>query len=68
VDDDVRSLILSRTDSTTIRNLVLKKGFETLRMDGGYKVLDGVTSVEEVLLVTHEDSLLSEPPTSVERS
>jgi type II secretory ATPase GspE/PulE/Tfp pilus assembly ATPase PilB-like protein len=33
----------------------MKRGFTTLRMDGGRKVLQGVTSVEEVILATHDD-------------
>jgi type II secretory ATPase GspE/PulE/Tfp pilus assembly ATPase PilB-like protein len=33
----------------------MKNGFETLRIDGAHKVLEGATSVEEVLLATHEE-------------
>lgn len=55
LDDTIRSLILQRVDSGTIKNAALKRGFMTLRMDGAQKVLAGQTSVEEVLLVTHED-------------
>lgn len=54
IDDEIRHLVLQRVDSNTIKNSALKRGFETLRMDGGQKVLQGITSVEEVLLVTHE--------------
>ncbi|MDC0358270.1 type II secretion system ATPase GspE [Oligoflexia bacterium] len=54
VTDNVRSAILRKSDSSSIRNAALESGFETLRMDGAYKVLQGVTSVEEVLLVTQE--------------
>jgi general secretion pathway protein E len=57
VDDELRGLILQRVDSGTIKNSALKKGFQTLRLDGGLKVLLGETSVEEVLMVTHEDSI-----------
>ena len=56
INDDIRPLILQRMDSATIKNQALKEGFETLRMDGARKVLAGITSVEEVLLVTHEES------------
>jgi general secretion pathway protein E len=55
MDDTIRSLILQRVDSNSIKNAALKKGFLTLRMDGANKVLQGQTSVEEVLLVTHEE-------------
>ena len=55
MDDTIRSLILQRVDSGSIKNAALQKGFMTLRMDGANKVLQGLTSVEEVLLVTHEE-------------
>lgn len=56
LDDTIRSLIIQRVDSNQIKAAALKRGFETLRMDGGRKVLQGVTSTEEVLLVTHEEA------------
>lgn len=55
ITDEIRPLILQRMDSGTIKNAAAKHGFETLRVDGGRKVLDGETSVEEVLLATHEE-------------
>jgi general secretion pathway protein E len=55
IDDDVRNLILQRMDSNTIKNSAIKRGFATLRADGGRKVLAGLTSVEEVLLASHDD-------------
>lgn len=55
VSDEVRALIMQRADSKTIKRAAQREGFETLRMDGGRKILAGETSIEEVLLVTHED-------------
>ena len=55
IDDEVRTHILQRVDSNTIKNAAMKRGFETLRADGGRKVLEGLTSVEEVLMASHED-------------
>jgi len=55
IDDRIRSLILQRVDSNSIRNKALEHGFATLRMDGVTKILQGSTSVEEVLLATHEE-------------
>jgi len=55
IDDEVRSHILQRLDSNSIKNAAVKRGFVTLRADGGRKVLSGVTSVEEVLLASHDD-------------
>jgi general secretion pathway protein E len=55
IDEDVRSKILQRMDSGSIKAAAAKQKFETLRIDGAHKVLEGVTSVEEVLMATHED-------------
>jgi general secretion pathway protein E len=55
IDDEVRSHILQRLDSNSIKNAAMKRGFVTLRADGGRKVLAGITSVEEVLLASHDD-------------
>jgi general secretion pathway protein E len=56
IDDEVRSQILQQADSNTIKNAALKRGFSSLRADGGRKVLAGLTSVEEVLLASHDDA------------
>lgn len=55
IDDSIRPLILQRMDSNSIKQVAAKKGFKTLRMDGAAKILQGITSVEEVLLATHEE-------------
>ncbi len=55
IDDEVRGQIINRLDSNTIKTSAMKRGFTTLRIDGGRKVLQGVTSVEEVILATHDD-------------
>ncbi|NBW40882.1 type II secretion system protein GspE [bacterium] len=55
IDEPIRSLILQRSDSVTIRATALERGFEPLRIDGAMKVLEGVTSAEEVIRATHEE-------------
>jgi general secretion pathway protein E len=55
IDDEIRNLILQRMDSNTIKTAAMRRGFQTLRFDGGRKVLMGLTSVEEVLLASHDD-------------
>jgi len=54
LDDEVRALIMKRPDVGEIRALARKKGMRTLREDGWKKVLDGVTTVEELFRVTQE--------------
>tara|TARA_B100000315_G_scaffold259925_1_gene318122 strand:- start:4608 stop:6323 length:1716 start_codon:yes stop_codon:yes gene_type:complete len=55
VDDDIRSLIIAKTDSAQIQKAAVKKGMTTLAHEGAIKVLEGVTTVEEVLRVTLQD-------------
>ncbi len=55
LDDDIRSLILKNYDSNTIKKTATNRGMLTLRQDGAKKVLNGVTTIEEVLRVTQED-------------
>jgi general secretion pathway protein E len=55
IDDHVRAQILQRMDSNSIRTSALKRGFASLRMDGAKKVFAGLTSVEEVILASHDD-------------
>jgi general secretion pathway protein E len=55
IDDAIRSKIMQRADSNQIKNAA--KGFNSLKMDGAAKVLQGVTTVEEVLRVSQEELL-----------
>ncbi|MBI3009044.1 MAG: type II secretion system ATPase GspE [Candidatus Omnitrophica bacterium] len=55
MDQDIRNLVLNRADSNTIKKKAQEKGMITLREDGARKILDGITTIEEVLRVTQED-------------
>jgi general secretion pathway protein E len=55
VDDDVRALIMKNSDAATIRRDATSRGMPTLREDGTRKVLEGLTTIEEVMRVTQED-------------
>ncbi len=52
LNDEIRSLILKTSDSNQIKRLAVQHGLVTLAMDGARKVLEGITTVEEVLRVT----------------
>ncbi len=54
MDDAIRNLILKTSDSNTIKRRAVKQGMITLRQDGAMKMLDGITTVEEVLRVTQK--------------
>jgi general secretion pathway protein E len=56
MDDEVRALILAKADANAIKARAVERGMTTLREDGARKVLDGVTTTEEVLRVTAEDA------------
>ena len=52
VDDEIKRLILKTSDANQINELALKQGMITLQKDGIYKVMNGITTAEEVLRVT----------------
>ena len=52
LDDTLKSLVLQTFDSHRIKAAAIAQGMITLRRDGIQKVLDGITTVEEVLRVT----------------
>jgi len=52
VDDAIKRLVLKTSDANQINELALKQGMITLQKDGIDKVLNGITTTEEVLRVT----------------
>jgi general secretion pathway protein E len=53
LDHEIQSLVLKTQDSNRIQNEAVKKGMTTLREDGVTKILNGITTIEEVLRVTN---------------
>ena len=53
IDDEIRKLILAHASSQEIRERAIQLGMTTLRQDGWRKILEGVTTVEEIIRVTH---------------
>jgi type II secretion system protein E len=54
VTDEIEPLILQRSSSNAIKQKAVSRGMRSLRDDGWAKVLEGVTTVEEVLRVSEE--------------
>jgi len=54
LDDDLRSLIMQRTDAAILKKAATKKGMISLRQNGIQKVLDGTTTAVELVAVTQE--------------
>ena len=56
-DEDVRSLIVAKSPSSTVRERAIRSGMTTLRQAGLRKVLAGTTTVAEVLRVTSDQAV-----------
>ncbi len=60
VDDDIRALVAKNIDSKSIKRQATQKGMHSLRTDGARKVLQGITSVAEVLRATEEEGVVAQ--------
>jgi general secretion pathway protein E len=56
IDDHIRQLANKNTDGPTMKKAAVARGMRTLREDGAQKVLAGMTSAAEVLMLTAEDT------------
>jgi general secretion pathway protein E len=54
IDDDIRALIMEKSDSSIIKRAAVKKGMITLRQNGIEKVTNGCTTAVELVSVTQE--------------
>ena len=57
ISDRIQELIYKQETAGTIKKVALEASMQTLRMDGARKVLNGITTVAEVLRVTQADVL-----------
>jgi len=53
-NERIREMVLEKASADGIRKAAQEAGMKTLRQDGMLKVLDGTTSIEEVMRVTME--------------
>jgi type IV pilus assembly protein PilB len=51
LDEEIKSLIVTKASSNAINELALKNGMKTLKDSGMEKALQGITTIEEVLRV-----------------
>jgi general secretion pathway protein E len=56
IDDRIRQLAIKNADAGTIKRAAVEAGMRTLREDGAQKVLAGMTSAAEVMMITTGDS------------
>lgn len=60
MSETIRPLILNREASSVIGQVAVNEGMRTLRDDGWQKVMNGQTTIEEILRVTMSDEHLKE--------
>jgi type IV pilus assembly protein PilB len=52
IDEQIKKAIISGANTDEIKKIAIKNGMQTLRQSGIKKVLDGITTIDEVLEVT----------------
>ena len=53
IGDDIREMIVQRKSAVQIAKFARTQGYKIMREDGWDKVRDGMTTVDEVVRVTH---------------
>ncbi len=54
VSDTIQELVLKKSSGATLEKQAIAEGMTTMKQDGILKVLDGITTIEEVWRVTRE--------------
>jgi len=62
IDDVIRGMITRGVDSKQIQDQAVRLGMQTMRMHGARMVLDGHTSVSEILRQTQEEAVAALDP------
>jgi len=57
VSDEMRDLILKGASNVDIKRFAIEHGMRTLRISGIQKVVQGVTTIDEVLTITASDNI-----------
>jgi type II secretory ATPase GspE/PulE/Tfp pilus assembly ATPase PilB-like protein len=65
---EARELIMQRANANMIKATAIKAGMLTLLHNGSQKVLEGVTTAEEVLRVTQDSEPAEQQLPELERS
>jgi general secretion pathway protein E len=56
IDEKLRQLAIKNVDAQTLKVSAVSSGMRTLREDGSQKVLAGLTTTAEVLMITTQDA------------
>jgi general secretion pathway protein E len=62
IDDNIRAMITRGVDSKQIQDQAIRLGMQTMRMHGARMVLEGNTSVAEILRQTEEEAVAALDP------
>ena len=57
MNNALREMVIQKASSQQIKRKAIELGMRTLRDDGWQKVLKGLTTIEEVMRVTHEEEM-----------
>ncbi len=57
VDDHMKSLIVRNVDAGVLKKAAIERGMITLREDGIAKVLQGITTIDELFRATHAEDV-----------
>ena len=57
IDDELRTQVMQKEDANVIKQSAVKRGLVTLRMDGARKVLQGITTIDEIVRVSQMDTI-----------
>jgi general secretion pathway protein E len=49
INDEIRALIIQKTDAATIKKAAIRAGMHTLRKDALDKIFEGMTSIDEIM-------------------
>ncbi len=55
VDEFIKEIIVKKPIASEVRKAALKRGMHALRQDGWKKVIEGITTPEEIMKVTQEE-------------
>ena len=60
VTEPLKRLIMKKADGGELKQCAITQGMQTLRQDGWRRVLEGKTTIEEVVRVTQTDEVMAE--------
>ncbi len=57
INEDIHQLIVNSSSSRAIRKVAIREGMRPMRIDGIYKAIKGITTIEEVFRLTRREEM-----------